>query len=281
MSFKIPCGGFMLGEGLVLSEDGKTLNVSGGGGGGAQPDWNQNDSTAADYIKNRPFYTSDPSETVFVEESTVSFTNAGGLYMAQIQSNFEATVGETYKVSWDGTVYECICVDFDGSPFLGNLSLDGAGSDTGEPFGMAVVNGIGITLVTNDTSASHTFSISGFVTEVVKIDEKYLPTIPAPIYIIKENSVFSSSITFEEAWELPPNILASRLNLALDASIAESGMGMACREVCKSNTRNLGENIVATFSALSASSDNTYTTTNYAIVWTTDGINQLTPKGGA
>ena len=35
MSFKIPCGGFMLGEGLVLSEDGKTLNVSGGGGGGA------------------------------------------------------------------------------------------------------------------------------------------------------------------------------------------------------------------------------------------------------
>ena len=30
---KIPCGGFMLGEGLVLSEDGKTLNVSGGGGG--------------------------------------------------------------------------------------------------------------------------------------------------------------------------------------------------------------------------------------------------------
>ena len=28
---KIPCGGFMLGEGLVLSEDGKTLNVSGGG----------------------------------------------------------------------------------------------------------------------------------------------------------------------------------------------------------------------------------------------------------
>ena len=28
---KISCGGFMLGEGLVLSEDGKTLNVSGGG----------------------------------------------------------------------------------------------------------------------------------------------------------------------------------------------------------------------------------------------------------
>ena len=32
MKKKISCGGFMLGEGLVLSEDGKTLNVSGGGG---------------------------------------------------------------------------------------------------------------------------------------------------------------------------------------------------------------------------------------------------------
>lgn len=30
---KISCGGFMLGEGLVLSEDGKTLSVSSGGGG--------------------------------------------------------------------------------------------------------------------------------------------------------------------------------------------------------------------------------------------------------
>lgn len=38
-----------------------------------QPDWNQNDSTAADYVKNRPFYTGDTVETVFVEETTVSF----------------------------------------------------------------------------------------------------------------------------------------------------------------------------------------------------------------
>ena len=29
---KIPCGGFYLGDGLVLGEDGETLNVTGGGG---------------------------------------------------------------------------------------------------------------------------------------------------------------------------------------------------------------------------------------------------------
>ena len=55
----------------------------GGGGGGVQPDWNQNDDTQPDYVKNRPFYTGDPVETVLVEESVVTFTNASGLYQAQ------------------------------------------------------------------------------------------------------------------------------------------------------------------------------------------------------
>ena len=144
------------------------------GGGGVQPDWNQNDSTQPDYVKNRPFYTGDPVETVFVEESTVSFAADGSVYIARFPSTFEATVGETYKVSWDGTVYECACADFSGRTTIGNLSIAGAGSDTGEPFLMVVHNGQGIDIVTAETSASHTFSISGLVPEVVKIDKKYL-----------------------------------------------------------------------------------------------------------
>ena len=171
---KIPCGGFMLGEGLVLSEDGKTLNVS-GGGGGVQSNWNQNDETASDYIKNRPFYEGDPVETVLVEESTVSFSGSGGMYLAQIQSNFEATVGETYNVSWDGIAYECVCVDLRNSLFIGNLSIAGAGSDTGEPFLMLINNGSGIEIYTKDASASHTISISGSIAEVVQIPDKYIP----------------------------------------------------------------------------------------------------------
>lgn len=51
----------------------------------------------------------------------------------------------------------------------------GIGPDTGEPFLIAVGNGNGIRIATADTSASHTFSISVVVSEVVKIDEKYLP----------------------------------------------------------------------------------------------------------
>ena len=142
-----------------------------------QPDWNQNDSTQPDYVKNRPFYAGDPVETVLVEESTVSFSFSEneGVYMGKLKSTFSATVGETYKVSWDGTVYECTCVDFSGGTAIGNLSIAGAGSDTGEPFLMDVDNSQGILIGTADTSASHTVSISGLVPEVVKIDEKYLP----------------------------------------------------------------------------------------------------------
>ena len=143
-------------------------------GGGVQPDWNQNDSTAADYVKNRPFYTGDPSETVLVEESTVSFSGSGGMYLARIQSNFEATVGETYKVTWDGVTYECVCVDFRSSLLIGNLSIMGAGSDTGEPFLMGINNGSRIEIYTKNTSASHTISISGSIAEVTQIPDKYI-----------------------------------------------------------------------------------------------------------
>lgn len=150
-------------------------NFGGGGGGGVQPDWNQNDNAQPDYVKNRPFYTGDTVETVLVEETALQFAAGNGLYFAEFPSTFAAIVGETYKISWDGTPYECTCVDFSGITALGNLSISGAGSDTGEPFVMNIYNGGGIVVATADTSASHTFSISGLVPEVVKIHEKYLP----------------------------------------------------------------------------------------------------------
>ena len=162
---------------------------------GMSHDWNENDPTQPGYIKNRPFYTGDPVETVLVEESTVSFVDGGGggRYAAEFESTFEATVGETYKVSWDGTVYECNCVEFSGNLFIGNLSIIRAGADTGEPFVMGIANGVGISIITTDTSASHTFSISLFAQEVVKIDTKYLPVSTNDSYgVIKKSDIVST-----------------------------------------------------------------------------------------
>ena len=171
---------------------------------GMSHDWNENDPTKPGYIKNRPFYTGNPVETVLVEESTVSFIEQGGLYMAQFQSTFEATVGEVYKVSWDGTVYECTCVGFSGETAIGNLSIAGAGSDTGEPFLMGVMGNGEAMIYTLDTSASHTFSISGFVPEVVKIDKKYLPTTVGFITYTSagDGDIYSSDLTYNELYEI-------------------------------------------------------------------------------
>lgn len=167
----------------------KRAGGSTGSHSGVQPDWNQNDETQPDYVKNRPFYTGDPVGTVLVEESTVTFTEgSSGLYGAQVQSTFVATVGEAYKVYWDGSAYECTCADFNGYPAIGNLSIAGAGSDTGEPFAIMVNNGVGMEILSTDTSASHTFSISGFGSEVVKIDEKYLPD-QLILYVHNESGV--------------------------------------------------------------------------------------------
>ena len=163
-------------------------------GSATQPDWNQNDETAADYVKNRPFYTGDPVETVLVEESTVSFTDTGsGFYMGELQSTIEATLGEIYKVSWDSVTYECTCISFNGMAAIGNLSITGAGSDTGEPF-IIVTKGGQIQIATADTGSSHTISISGITISVVKIDPKYIRDMyytadPVETVLVEESTV--------------------------------------------------------------------------------------------
>lgn len=168
-------------------------------------DWSENAEAASGYVKNRPFYTGGPVETTFVEDSTVSFTQNeySGFYLGSLQSTFAPTVGDIYKVSWDGATYECTCVDSNGKTIIGNLSMlpGTAGSDTGEPFIMIVHKRVGIEIATADTSASHTFSISGFAQEVVKIDRKYLPK-AAFITYDSSTSTYNSDLTYDELYEI-------------------------------------------------------------------------------
>ena len=183
----------------------------GDGSSGVQSDWNQNDATKPDYVKNRPFYTGDPVETVLVEESTVSFADDGGTYIAQFRSTFEATVGDTYKVSWDGAAYECACVNSNQDNILaiGNLSIIGAGSDTGEPFVIGVNNGEGISILTADTSASHTISIGRMVAQVAQMDPKY-------IHDMYYTEMLEESIEGIEIAGIPTNNEALDPNLPLE-----------------------------------------------------------------
>ena len=167
---KISCGGFMLGEGLVLSEDGKTLSVSGGGGGGSVPK-----PLTFDYMPEG-YPTKSVQTTTLMEEQQVAFTLSNGLYMAQITNAFEIVVGQTYTVNWDGTEYECVGVVSQSMLVLGNLSIAGEGSDTGEPFVYVydIKRAVGM-FATLDTAASHTISVQRIVKTVTPMAEEYLP----------------------------------------------------------------------------------------------------------
>ena len=169
----------------------------------AQSDWNQNDETAVDYVKNRPFYTGNPVETVFFEESTLSFLDYGGVYGYEGPSSFIATVGETYTIYWDSIAYECVGVNSQGLSYLGNQHIGFEGVDTGEPFLVAMADNY-MVIYTEDTSSSHIISIKGFPKEVAKIDTKYLPFMSKPdgeSYLTFSSKNSFSIVTAGKSWD--------------------------------------------------------------------------------
>ncbi len=145
--------------------------VIGGGGGGTtvQPDYLQNDPTAKDYIKNRPFY----SEMVTAfPERTLTFTN--GQYFEN-GSDFSLTEGLVYVVTWEGVQYECIAKVVSSPQFgtgvgVGNMAVVG-GENTGEPFAVASIPGI-VLVVNLAGTETATIKIDG--EQVHKIETKYV-----------------------------------------------------------------------------------------------------------
>ena len=141
-----------------------------------QSDWNQNNSSAADYIKNRPFYTGDPVKTEIIPATTVTFSEDCGLMAAIWPETFDAVEGQTYMISWDGTDYICAGILFNGIPFLGNLAIFGIGSDTGEPF--IFLNQGQRLVVSTESATAHVIGISEYAAQIVTLDEKYIPKRP-------------------------------------------------------------------------------------------------------
>lgn len=69
--------------------------------------------------------------------------------------------------------YECICIDLDGIPVIGNAAIVESGSDTGEPFLLVYRSGH-LYVYVSDKTSTHTVSVSGFASTIKKIDEKFL-----------------------------------------------------------------------------------------------------------
>lgn len=123
------------------------------------------------YIKDM-YYTDDPVETELVPETTLDFTNNS---MLENPFTVEFVENQTYLVTWNGVEYECVAYMAEGpnAPSIGNGSIAGIGGGNSEPFFCTAIGGA--VLLFAAELGTYTMSIIGMVSEVHKIDQKYLP----------------------------------------------------------------------------------------------------------
>lgn len=150
-----------------------------------KPNLSVNDPDDPRYVAGRLCYKA--KKTVEeVPETTVTFAENNGLYMAELTSvpGVQA-IGDVRTVVWDGVAYVCKAGDYMGAGFaLGNRSLynavtGGSNPDTGEPFVWAMSPTYGISvLMTLDAAETHTVSCWADKEVVHTLPKEYLPQIP-------------------------------------------------------------------------------------------------------
>ena len=144
--------------------------LCGGGGGGSVPK-----PLTYDYMPEG-YPSKSVQTTMLMEEQELAFTLSDGVHTAPITNAFEIVKGQTYTVSWNGTEYECMGAVFNSMPLLGNLSIIGAGGDTGEPFIYTYNTSLHAgEFITHDSSASHTISVKTTGEIVTPMAEEFLP----------------------------------------------------------------------------------------------------------
>ena len=117
--------------------------------------------------EDRLAYETEPVLTEILPEQSFTGTNQ------ILTGGSKLSIGQTYTVRFDNTEYECICVDLSGVPAIGNASIQGAGSDSEEPFLLGYIDGRFSIFVIDETS-THTVLITANVKTFKKIDDKFL-----------------------------------------------------------------------------------------------------------
>lgn len=124
--------------------------------------------------EERLAYTTEPVETVLMEEQEVSFQIYDGMGGCTSPVNVDLTEGTTYIVTFDGTDYECICAATESlGCYIGNGGLAGL-EDTGEPFAYACTSQEYIWVASGEET-THTIKLVGNIRQSIPISTKYLP----------------------------------------------------------------------------------------------------------
>ena len=179
------------------------------GGAQVQVDYEQNDSTAVDYIKNRPFYEEgELTQISAIEETTIDFSHMqNNVYVGTITTDLVIEEGQTYIINFDGVEYietgrydsfmEDLCI---GDPYLVILyKIYGiVNFPCSKPFFISRDyndNTLEI-IATQSQEATHTFSIKkGIkVIETTIIDDIYT-------FTFMDDSYFTVGIPFRKLVE--------------------------------------------------------------------------------
>ena len=142
-------------------------------GSSKQDDWNQNDTTAADYIKNRPgAYMGD--ETIY--DGTPTTALASGSNRVMLSPAFTLTAGNAYRVTFNGTAYVLTAQDKTAevnAVILGELTSDNKHDFTNYPF-LILQMGQYAGLLT-ETAGTHSLKVESLGTVVVPLDSRFMP----------------------------------------------------------------------------------------------------------
>ena len=166
--------------------------------------------------EDRLAYETDPVETDVFPEQTMSFSLKRGVYASIPSQEFDLVVDKTFIVRWDGAEYKCICSEYQGMKYIGNLSILKSTNNTGEPF--LIFYEAGLIFATADTSPEHVISVTLLDRNTIKINRKFLED--EAVYFInypaEDSSVFTCSKTFDEVLSaFNSGMIFAQLNLII------------------------------------------------------------------
>lgn len=184
-----------------------------------QPDWEQNDETAPDYVKNRPFYDGEMLVEYFASRTYhISGTN---MVMANPPSR-QIEVAAIYDVTIDGATTRYIGTEAeqDGSTvvyFGDNISDVKNGTIKGTYF---IVENNVLYLMTSDDNLigrRHTISIDEVVKKVEPIPKRYIPDMDSIILNSStEGSTKKFKITVDDSSTLTTTAVTGWLRCKMD-----------------------------------------------------------------
>ena len=168
-------------------------------GGGAVPDWNAAEGKPG-HVMNRTHY-AEMVEKELLAEQEYSFAEGMALFADAVPLE----KGKTYKVSFDGVLYNCVafdCMFMDAYTIaIGNGAIFGYPVASNEPFAVATVQAAGMSGAMCTDTLSHTIKIAEDVEEVHTIPKKYIQN-SIPFYVeIGPNYIWATPNEIKTALE--------------------------------------------------------------------------------